>query len=165
MSNHRDLWYLRHWLQYWQLRTWIHDNLCYLTINYDTGQHSQFLRCFSQPMLRGKKKIKEKVERGGRRNHSPFHQWLSPRIKDQGISWTQFGLVTFGHLTQFSRPKKFPWQKRTTKRALVLNDNSTPFQVVGRGSERHPSTSCERCEIDDLPQSGTSTPTQSDYWL
>ena len=31
-----DLWHLRHWLQYWQLRTWIHDNLCYLTINCDT---------------------------------------------------------------------------------------------------------------------------------
>ena len=28
------------------LRTWINDNLCYLTINCDTGQHSQFLRCF-----------------------------------------------------------------------------------------------------------------------
>ena len=37
---------LRHLLQYWQLRTWINDNLCYLTINCDTGQHSQFLRCF-----------------------------------------------------------------------------------------------------------------------
>ena len=37
---------LRHWLQYWQLRTWINDNLCYLTINCDTGRHSQFLRCF-----------------------------------------------------------------------------------------------------------------------
>ena len=42
----KDLWHLRHWLQFWQLRTWIHDNLCYLTINCDTGQHSQFLRCF-----------------------------------------------------------------------------------------------------------------------
>ena len=40
-----DLWYLRHWLQYWKLRTWFHDNLCYLTINCDTGQHSQFLLC------------------------------------------------------------------------------------------------------------------------
>ena len=30
----------------WQLRTRINDNLCYLTINCDTGQHSQFLRCF-----------------------------------------------------------------------------------------------------------------------
>ena len=41
------LWHLRHWLQYRQLRTWIHDNLCYLTINCDTGQHSQFLRCLT----------------------------------------------------------------------------------------------------------------------
>ena len=40
--------HLRHWLQYWQLRTWINDNLCYLTINCDTGQHSQFLRCLSK---------------------------------------------------------------------------------------------------------------------
>ena len=34
------------WWQLWQLRIWIHDNLCDLTINCDTGQHSQFLRCF-----------------------------------------------------------------------------------------------------------------------
>ena len=47
-ENPRDLWLLRHWLQFWQLRTWIHDSLCYLTINFDTGQHSQFLRCFGQ---------------------------------------------------------------------------------------------------------------------
>ena len=61
MTIFDDLWYLRHWLQYWQLRTWFHDNLCYLTINCDTGQHSQFLRCFllqeillsSQPFLLG----------------------------------------------------------------------------------------------------------------
>ena len=46
-SNPRDLWHLRHiWVQFWQLRTWICDNLCFLTINCDTGQHSQFLRCF-----------------------------------------------------------------------------------------------------------------------
>ena len=41
-----DLWHMRHWLHFWQLRTWIHDNLCCLTIKSDTGQHSQFLRCF-----------------------------------------------------------------------------------------------------------------------
>ena len=41
-----NLWHLRHWLQHWQLRTWNHENLCYLTINCDTVQHSQFLRCF-----------------------------------------------------------------------------------------------------------------------
>ena len=45
LSNPRDLWHLRRWLQFWQLRTWIHDNLCDLTINCDTGQHSQFLQC------------------------------------------------------------------------------------------------------------------------
>ena len=38
--------HLRHWLQFWQLRPSIHDNLCYLTIKSDTGQHSQFLQCF-----------------------------------------------------------------------------------------------------------------------
>ena len=37
---------------YWQLRTWINDNLCYLIINCDTGQHSQFLRCFWNPSLK-----------------------------------------------------------------------------------------------------------------
>ena len=26
--------------------TWINDNLCYLAINCDTGQNSQFLQCF-----------------------------------------------------------------------------------------------------------------------
>ena len=45
-DNPGDLWHLRHWLQFWQLRTWIHDIFCYMTINCDTGQHSQFLRCF-----------------------------------------------------------------------------------------------------------------------
>ena len=45
-DNPRDLWHLRRWLQFRQLRTWIHDNLCCLTIKSDTGQHSQFLRCF-----------------------------------------------------------------------------------------------------------------------
>ena len=45
-DNPADLWQLRHWLQFLQLRIWIHDNLCYLTIKSDSGQHSQFLRCF-----------------------------------------------------------------------------------------------------------------------
>ena len=44
LDNHSDLWHLRHWLQSWQLRTRIHDNLCYLTIKSDNEQHSQFLR-------------------------------------------------------------------------------------------------------------------------
>ena len=33
-------------IQFLQLRIWIHDNLCYLTTKSDSGQHSQFLRCF-----------------------------------------------------------------------------------------------------------------------
>ena len=33
-------------LHFRQLRTWSQDNRCYLTIKSDTGQHSQFLRCF-----------------------------------------------------------------------------------------------------------------------
>ena len=46
IDNPRDLSHLRHWSQFWQLRTWFHNNLCCLTIKSDTGQHSQFLRCF-----------------------------------------------------------------------------------------------------------------------
>ena len=45
------MWHLRHWLQFWQLRIWIHDNLCYLNIKSDTGQPSQFLRCFTRALL------------------------------------------------------------------------------------------------------------------
>ena len=46
IDNPRDLSHLRHWSQFWQLRTWFYNNLCCLTIKSDTGQHSQFLRCF-----------------------------------------------------------------------------------------------------------------------
>ena len=35
-GNFGDLWHLRHWLQFLQSRTWIHDNLCYLTIKSDS---------------------------------------------------------------------------------------------------------------------------------
>ena len=45
-DNPADLCQLRHWLQFLQLRTWIHDNFCYLTFKSDSGQHSQFLQCF-----------------------------------------------------------------------------------------------------------------------
>ena len=41
------LWHLRHWLQCLQFRTRNHDNLCYRTIKCDTGQHLQFLQCFT----------------------------------------------------------------------------------------------------------------------
>ena len=33
--------------QFWQSRTWSHDNLCDLTIKSDAGEHTQFLQCFS----------------------------------------------------------------------------------------------------------------------
>ena len=42
---------MRQRLQFWQLRTWIHDNLWYLSIKSDTGQHSQFLQCFISQWL------------------------------------------------------------------------------------------------------------------
>ena len=42
-----DLWHLRDWLQFWQLRPWIHYNFCHLTKS-DTGQHLQFLQCLVQ---------------------------------------------------------------------------------------------------------------------
>ena len=55
-DNPAFLWHLRHWLQFLQLKNWIHYNICYLTIKSDTGQHSQFLRCliqeFVEPMSR-----------------------------------------------------------------------------------------------------------------
>ena len=47
-DNPGDLWHLRQWLQFWHLRTCIHDNFCYLTIKSDSGQHLQFLQCFSE---------------------------------------------------------------------------------------------------------------------
>ena len=46
-----DLWHLKHWLQLLQLRNWIRDNNCYLAIKSDSGQHSQFLRCFACNLL------------------------------------------------------------------------------------------------------------------
>ena len=39
-------------IRYWQLRTWINDNLSYLTINCDTVQHSQFSWCFKLTLKR-----------------------------------------------------------------------------------------------------------------
>ena len=34
------LWHLRHWLQYWQLRTWIYDNLWHLIVTLDSIHNS-----------------------------------------------------------------------------------------------------------------------------
>ena len=46
IDNPRDLSHLRHWSQFWQLRTWFYNNLCCLTIKSNTGQHLQLLQCF-----------------------------------------------------------------------------------------------------------------------
>ena len=51
IDNPKDLWLLRHWLQLWQFITWMHDNLFYLSIKSDTGQHLQFLRCFVYSLI------------------------------------------------------------------------------------------------------------------
>ena len=45
-DNPGDLWHLRHWLKFLPLRTWIHDNPCYLAIKSDTWPHFQFLQYF-----------------------------------------------------------------------------------------------------------------------
>jgi len=37
-DNFGDFGHVRHWLKFWQLRTWIPDNNCYLTIKSDSGQ-------------------------------------------------------------------------------------------------------------------------------
>ena len=50
-SNPRDLWplrHLRHWLQFWQLKNWIHYNFCYLTIKSETGFQWFAVSCFRE---------------------------------------------------------------------------------------------------------------------
>ena len=44
-DNPRDLWHLRHWLQFGQKRTWIYENLCDLAFLSVTGQHLRCLHC------------------------------------------------------------------------------------------------------------------------
>ena len=86
----RELWLLRHWLQFWQLRTWILDNLCYLTIKSDTGQHSQFLRCFRCTciILGGTLFlfilfIHSDINHAETQKHTKFIQWAISARKDQ----------------------------------------------------------------------------------
>ena len=102
-KNFAMLWHLRHWLQYRQLRTWINDNLCYLTINCDTGQHSQFLRCFfsktfilrlRQKWLNGQFSFDEwKVMKG--------NLWLVPAVKCPtmtSLNWKWFKIMGGGRV-------------------------------------------------------------------
>ena len=74
----RDLWDLRHWLQFWQLGTWFHDNLCYLTIKCDTGQHSQFLRCLLKDSCIVQCSITRVVSHCGDFETPPLQQHLPP---------------------------------------------------------------------------------------
>ena len=54
-DNPGDLWHLRHWLQFWQLRTWIHDNFVtwQLRVTLDSIRHScdvlNLVNIISQP--------------------------------------------------------------------------------------------------------------------
>ena len=91
-DNPGDLWHLIHWLQFWPLRTWIHDNLCYLTINCDTGQHSQFLRCLIiWPCLVWKRR---KIWNSFL--HFLYYQYFSPCVSQSPRhSWPYMVYVTF----------------------------------------------------------------------
>ena len=95
-------------LQFWQLRTWIHDNLCNLTINCDTGQHSQFLRCLALTW---------------QLNKQPYHHSLT-KVNAEQLMF----LLTFHINTNFKRQShnypKFPkvkthnnfWKQILTRR-------------------------------------------------
>ena len=73
---YNSLWYQRCYMHLWcdnwdtdcnsdNWETWIHDNLCYLTINSDSGQHSQFLRCsyiwMARPVATNNSKVHVRV--------------------------------------------------------------------------------------------------------
>ena len=74
-NNLWDLWPLRNWLQFWQLRTWMHDNLCAIPIRSDTGQHLQFLRCFWAKMLKGNIVTTQNWQFGV--NSAPVAMWMT----------------------------------------------------------------------------------------
>ena len=104
-QSSRDLWHLRHWLQYWQLRTWINDNLCYLTINCDTGQHSQFLRCFVCYYS-----YYAKADDSGHHNsQSPGWVEMSQKTAKVEISWKKL--------------QKWKCHKKNCKRGNVIKQN------------------------------------------
>ena len=77
----QDLWLLKHWSQFWRLRNWIYDNLCYLTIKSDTGQHSQFLQCF-----------KHRSPRSSERSCCPFDQIDAQGLNDE---YNKIGMEVF----------------------------------------------------------------------
>ena len=88
----------------WQLRTWINENLCYLKIKSDTGQHSQFLWCFDEIINLWRKKTSLQA---GKPNQSFFGQefwgpeFWGPDKKNgkDGWKWTfQCPQWVFGHI-------------------------------------------------------------------
>ena len=50
----------------------------YLTIDCDTGQHSQFLQCLWTSIIFGDKLIKRENKRGLSENYGSFPRWFSP---------------------------------------------------------------------------------------
>ena len=78
-DNFGDLWQLRHWLQFWQLRPRIRDNHCYLTSKSDSGQHSQYLRCFFQRDFNPKVPWKHGHSNASREQHRSIFVHLFPQ--------------------------------------------------------------------------------------
>ena len=66
---------LRHCLQFWQLRTWIHDNHCYLTINCDTGFNQNSERRCPKEVFKGPQFL------APRSRVLSWHSWLNPSNK------------------------------------------------------------------------------------
>ena len=66
---------LRHCLQFWQLRTWIHDNHCYLTINCDTGFNQNSERRCPKEVFKGPQFLPP------RSRVLSWHSWLNPSNK------------------------------------------------------------------------------------
>ena len=98
-DNPGDLWHLRHWLQFWQLRTWIHGNLCYLTIKSDTGQHSQFLQCFRETQKNTLNPEKYKNSRNSGKLEKILFKNMVPWGK---ITFFNYAAVTFWYFYSYS---------------------------------------------------------------
>ena len=67
----------------------MNDNLCYLTINCDTGQHSQFLRCFWVVQYHSQRALMQSVA------PIPYNVWSVPciciaRIRQDGLKCVRF---------------------------------------------------------------------------
>ena len=138
-DNPCDFWHLRQWLQFRQLSTRIHDNLCYLTIKSDTGQQLQFLRCFSDSILKKKKNN---------------HYWMSCFLQ-RGVQlrcWYQNSLKVKkaeGLLQDWSHPLILETQKAnlatnlSPKKKTKLKSDSKVEGVVEGNNEKKPTKGSE----------------------